>query len=88
MNPAPILNLAEVSRDLQLEHAVLKEQAKALAKQIADLEAMAIRDGFAERRADHTRETAPNKADFIAVLGQEAWDATCTRTVIRKFTWL
>lgn len=84
----PILNLAEVSRDLQAEHAYLKAEAKALAARIADLEAMAIRDGFAERRVDHVRETAPNKKDFIEVLGQEAWDATCTRTNVRKFTWL
>jgi len=73
---------------LLAQHDHLKAEAKRISKAIAAIEADAIEAGYAEKRADHQRESAPNKANFIDLFGQEAWDAAKTVTTIRKFFWL
>jgi len=73
---------------LTAEHDHLKAEAKRVAKAIATLEAAAIEAGFAEKRVDHERESAPNKANFIALFGPDAWDAAKTVTPVRKLFWL
>lgn len=70
------------------EHDHLKAESKRIAKAIAALEADAIAAGFAEKRIDHERETAPNKAAFVSLFGQDAWDAAKTVTPVRKLFWL
>ncbi|MCP4678427.1 MAG: hypothetical protein GY854_23520 [Deltaproteobacteria bacterium] len=78
-----------IERDnLLAQHDHLKAEAKRISKALAAIEADAIKAGYAEKRADHHRETAPNKANFIDLFGQEAWDAAKTVTTIRKFFWL
>lgn len=74
--------------DMIAQHDHLKAEAKRIASDIAALEARAIEAGFAEKRVDHERESSPNKANFIALFGQEAWDAAKTVTPIRKLFWL
>jgi|11_taG_2_1085331.scaffolds.fasta_scaffold28271_4 hypothetical protein len=74
--------------ELLAQHDHLKAEAKRISKAIAAIEADAIKAGYAEKRADHQRETAPNKASFIDLFGQEAWDAAKTITTIRKFFWI
>jgi len=74
--------------ELLARHDFLRAEAKRIAKAIADVEAAAIAAGFAEKRIDHQRETAPNKADFISLFGQAAWDAAKTVTPVRKLFWL
>jgi hypothetical protein len=74
--------------DMIAQHDHLKAEAKRVAKAIAALEAEAIEAGFAEKRIDHERETAPNKAAFIGLFGQDAWDAAKTVTPVRKLFWL
>jgi len=74
--------------ELLAQHDHLKAEAKRVAKAIAALEADAIAGGFAEKRIDHERESAPNKANFIALFGPDAWDAAKTVTPVRKLFWL
>ena len=74
--------------ELLAKHDFLRAEAKRIAKAIAALEAEAIAAGFAEKRVDHERESAPNKADFISLFGQAAWDAAKTVTPVRKLFWL
>jgi hypothetical protein len=74
--------------DMIAQHDHLKAEAKRISKAIAALEADAIAAGFAEKRIDHERETAPNKAAFIGLFGQDAWDAAKTVTPVRKLFWL
>jgi len=74
--------------EMLAEHDHLKAEAKRIAKAIAELEATAIAAGYAEKRVDHQRESAPNKAAFIDLFGQDAWDAAKTVTRVRKLFWL
>ena len=74
--------------DMISQHDHLKAEAKRISKAIAALEAEAIAAGFAEKRIDHERETAPNKAAFVSLFGQDAWDAAKTVTPVRKLFWL
>jgi len=74
--------------ELLAKHDFLRAEAKRIAKAIAELEATAIAAGYAEKRIDHQRESAPNKADFISLFGQAAWDAAKTVTPVRKLFWL
>jgi hypothetical protein len=74
--------------ELLAKHDFLRAEAKRIAKAIADVEAAAIAAGFAEKRIDHQRESAPNKAAFIDLFGQDAWDAAKTVTPVRKLFWL
>jgi len=74
--------------DMIAQHDHLKAEAKRISKALAALEADAIAAGFAEKRIDHERETAPNKAAFVSLFGQDAWDAAKTITPVRKLFWL
>ena len=74
--------------EMLAQHDYLKAESRRIAKAIAELEAAAIAAGFAEKRVDHERETAPNKAAFISLFGQDAWDAAKTVTPIWKLFWL
>ena len=74
--------------DMIAQHDHLKAESKRIAKAVAALEAEAIAAGFAEKRIDHERETAPNKAAFVSLFGQDAWDAAKTVTPVRKLFWL
>ena len=74
--------------DMIAQHDHLKNESKRIAKAIADVEAAAIAAGYAEKRIDHERETAPKKADFVLLFGQDAWDAAKTVTPVRKLFWL
>ena len=74
--------------DMLAPHDYLKAEARRVAKALAELEAAAIAAGYAEKRVDHERETAPNKAAFISLFGQDAWDAAKTVTPVRKLFWL
>jgi len=74
--------------EMLAKHDFLRAEAKRIAKAIADVEAAAIAAGYAEKRVDHERETAPNKAAFIDLFGQGAWDAAKTVTPVRKLFWL
>ena len=74
--------------EMLAKHDFLKAEARRIAKAIADVEAAAIAAGYAEKRVDHERETAPNKAAFIDLFGQDAWDASKTVTPVRKLFWL
>jgi hypothetical protein len=74
--------------EMLAQHDYLKAEAKRIAKAIAELESTAIAAGYAEKRIDHQRESAPNKAAFIDLFGQDAWDAAKTVTPVRKLFWL
>jgi hypothetical protein len=74
--------------EMLAKHDFLRAEAKRIAKAIAELESTAIAAGYAEKRIDHERETAPNKASFIDLFGQDAWDAAKTVTPVRKLFWL
>ena len=74
--------------EMLAKHDFLKAEAKRIAKAISELESAAIAAGYAEKRIDYERETAPNKAAFISLFGQDAWDAAKTVTPVRKLFWL
>lgn len=78
----------EAAGDYRELHVYLTGVAKEVAKLVKACEAEAIELNLAERRVDHYRETAPNKAEFIEMFGQDAWDATKRVAPVRKLHWL
>lgn len=68
-------------------HATLTRLRDRLSEMVKALETEAIEVEVAWREIDHWRETAPRKAAFLEMFGQDAWDATKTVTPVRKLRW-
>lgn len=76
------------------EAAILKAEADALdrlakeaAKALEAIKADAIKAGYAAI-TESQRENPPNKARYITLHGQAAFDAHKTVSTVRKFGWL
>ena len=78
----------DAAGQLHERHNYLTTVKKDLDRMIKACEAEAIELNLAERRIDHYRETAPNKAEFVDMFGQDAWDATKRVSPVRKLHWL
>lgn len=68
-------------------HVTMTRARDRVSEMLKALEAEAIEVEAAWREIDHWRETAPRKAAFLELFGQDAWDATKTVTPVRKLRW-
>lgn len=93
-NISRVLKIAaelEAKGDLQEAHnylsAVKKDITALLTKQIAEIEENAIELELAERVHSHYQYRAPNKAQYIALHGEAAFNQNATQVPYKKLQW-